>query len=50
MKQCLFEHRRSSISINAMGISKAMMEKVIVAKSRNVNKDKTIIVPLDMVM
>tara|TARA_B100000925_G_scaffold250705_1_gene202111 strand:- start:335 stop:1372 length:1038 start_codon:yes stop_codon:yes gene_type:complete len=29
--------------INAMGISKAMMEKVIVAKSRNVNKDKTII-------
>ncbi|MHA7847588.1 polysaccharide biosynthesis protein [Serratia sp. D1N4] len=29
--------------INAMGISKAMMEKVIVAKSRNVNKDKTVI-------
>lgn len=29
--------------INAMGISKAMMEKVIVAKSRNVEKDKTII-------
>jgi UDP-N-acetylglucosamine 4,6-dehydratase len=29
--------------INAMGISKAMMEKVIVAKSRNVDKDKTII-------
>ena len=29
--------------INAMGISKAMMEKVIVAKSRNVNKNKTVI-------
>jgi len=29
--------------INAMGISKAMMEKVIVAKSRNINKSKTII-------
>ncbi len=29
--------------INAMGISKALMEKVIVAKSRNINKDKTII-------
>jgi len=29
--------------INAMGISKAMMEKVMVAKSRNVDVDKTII-------
>jgi UDP-N-acetylglucosamine 4,6-dehydratase len=29
--------------INAMGISKAMMEKVIVAKSRNVNPEKTVI-------
>ncbi|WP_108943658.1 polysaccharide biosynthesis protein [Morganella morganii] len=29
--------------INAMGISKAMMEKVIVAKSRNVTSDKTVI-------
>ncbi|EON89334.1 polysaccharide biosynthesis protein [Plesiomonas shigelloides] len=29
--------------INAMGISKAMMEKVIVAKSRNVDSDKTVI-------
>lgn len=29
--------------INAMGISKAMMEKVIVAKSRNVDKTKTVI-------
>lgn len=29
--------------INAMGISKAMMEKVIVAKSRNVDPSKTII-------
>ncbi|ENQ4672746.1 NAD-dependent epimerase/dehydratase family protein [Vibrio cholerae] len=29
--------------INAMGISKAMMEKVIVAKSRNVDPDKTVI-------
>ena len=29
--------------INAMGISKAMMEKVIVAKSRNINVNKTII-------
>lgn len=30
--------------INAMGISKAMMEKVIVAKSRNVDSAKTVIV------
>ncbi|MDB3933984.1 polysaccharide biosynthesis protein [Luminiphilus sp.] len=30
--------------INAMGISKAMMEKVIVAKSRNVDAAKTVIV------
>jgi UDP-glucose 4-epimerase len=29
--------------INAMGISKAMMEKVMVAKSRNVNENKTVI-------
>lgn len=29
--------------INAMGISKAMMEKVIVAKSRNVDSEKTVI-------
>ncbi|WP_435248257.1 polysaccharide biosynthesis protein [Vibrio sp. nBUS_14] len=29
--------------INAMGISKAMMEKVIVAKSRNVDASKTVI-------
>jgi len=29
--------------INAMGISKAMMEKVMVAKSRNVDADKTVI-------
>ncbi|HIF9494422.1 polysaccharide biosynthesis protein [Photobacterium damselae] len=29
--------------INAMGISKAMMEKVIVAKSRNVDPSKTVI-------
>lgn len=29
--------------INAMGISKAMMEKVVVAKSRNLNNNETII-------
>ncbi|MBS3869903.1 polysaccharide biosynthesis protein [Proteus mirabilis] len=29
--------------INAMGISKAMMEKVMVAKSRNLNSNKTVI-------
>src|SRR5690606_6674631 len=29
--------------INAMGISKAMMEKVMVAKSRNVDESKTVI-------
>lgn len=29
--------------INAMGISKAMMEKVMVAKSREVDRDKTVI-------
>lgn len=29
--------------INAMGISKAMMEKVIVAKSRNIDPEKTVI-------
>ena len=29
--------------INAMGISKAMMEKVMVAKSRNLDETKTVI-------
>ena len=29
--------------INAMGISKAMMEKVLIAKSRTVSPDKTLI-------
>lgn len=29
--------------INAMGISKAMMEKIMVAKSRNVDEEKTVI-------
>jgi len=29
--------------INAMGISKAMMEKVMIAKSRNLNDDETVI-------
>lgn len=29
--------------INAMGISKAMMEKVMVAKSRNLDRDRTVI-------
>jgi len=34
---------KAAYPINAMGISKAMMEKVFVAKSRNVNPDDTLI-------
>ena len=34
---------KAAYPINAMGISKAMMEKVIVAKSRTVDPDKTMI-------
>lgn len=34
---------KAAYPINAMGISKAMMEKVIIAKSKNVNPDKTLI-------
>lgn len=34
---------KAAYPINAMGISKAMMEKVFVAKSRTVNPDKTLI-------
>lgn len=34
---------KAAYPINAMGISKAMMEKVIVAKSRNVSSEKTTI-------
>lgn len=34
---------KAAYPINAMGTSKAMMEKVIVAKSRNVHPDRTII-------
>lgn len=34
---------KAAYPINAMGISKAMMEKVIVAKSRNVDQNKTAI-------
>ncbi|MBQ3393884.1 MAG: polysaccharide biosynthesis protein [Oscillospiraceae bacterium] len=34
---------KAAYPINAMGISKAMMEKVIVAKSRTVDKDRTTI-------
>jgi len=34
---------KAAYPINAMGISKAMMEKVIVAKSRNVSPEKTTI-------
>ncbi|MBB5367755.1 MULTISPECIES: polysaccharide biosynthesis protein [unclassified Janthinobacterium] len=34
---------KAAYPINAMGISKAMMEKVMVAKSRNVDDSKTII-------
>ncbi|WP_334291883.1 polysaccharide biosynthesis protein [Niameybacter massiliensis] len=34
---------KAAYPINAMGISKAMMEKVIVAKSRTVSQDKTMI-------
>jgi UDP-glucose 4-epimerase len=29
--------------VNAMGISKALMEKTLIAKSRTVDKDKTLI-------
>lgn len=34
---------KAAYPINAMGISKAMMEKVMVAKSRSVNDDQTVI-------
>lgn len=34
---------KAAYPVNAMGISKAMMEKVFVAKSRTVNADKTLI-------
>ena len=34
---------KAAYPVNAMGISKAMMEKVMVAKSRNLDKTKTII-------
>jgi UDP-N-acetylglucosamine 4,6-dehydratase len=34
---------KAAYPINAMGISKAMMEKVVVAKSRTVNADQTLI-------
>lgn len=34
---------KAAYPINAMGISKAMMEKVFVAKSKTVNSDKTLI-------
>jgi len=34
---------KAAYPVNAMGISKAMMEKVMVAKSRNLNNDQTII-------
>ncbi|MBI5972994.1 nucleoside-diphosphate sugar epimerase/dehydratase [Staphylococcus caledonicus] len=34
---------KAAYPINAMGISKAMMEKVFVAKSRNVDSDQTLI-------
>lgn len=34
---------KAAYPINAMGTSKAMMEKVVIAKSRNVNPEKTII-------
>jgi UDP-glucose 4-epimerase len=34
---------KAAYPINAMGISKAMMEKVMVAKSRNLDDDKTVI-------
>ena len=34
---------KAAYPINAMGMSKAMMEKVAVAKGRNLNKDQTVI-------
>ncbi len=34
---------KAAYPINAMGISKAMMEKVIIAKARTVNSDSTLI-------
>jgi len=34
---------KAAYPINAMGISKAMMEKVVIAKSRTVDSDKTLI-------
>jgi len=40
-KGYLFEHRQAVYPINAMGISKALMEKLMVAKSRFTNPVKT---------
>ncbi len=40
---CLSTDKAVYPPINAMGISKAMMEKVMVAKSRNVDEKKTVI-------
>jgi len=44
VKKCIcLSTDKAAYPINAMGISKAMMEKIIVAKSRTVNTDKTTI-------
>ena len=41
---------KAAYPINAMGMSKALMEKVMVAKSRNLNDSETIFVQQDMGM
>ncbi len=44
VKKCIcLSTDKAAYPINAMGISKAMMEKIIVAKSRTVNPEKTTI-------
>lgn len=44
VKKCIcLSTDKAAYPINAMGISKAMMEKIIVAKSRTVDQDKTTI-------
>ena len=36
----MFEYRQGKVEpVNAMGMSKALMEKVIIAKSKNIRKD-----------
>ena len=41
---------KAAYPVNVMGMTKALMEKVMVAKARNLDSSKTIFVELDMEM